>query len=176
MNRKMAAILNERQKQLLPGGETAPGAQPHHSSGERLGQQHSPRGQRPVTAGARPKVTCAMLNETERMLLKAPNRHKSMLSAGALIAVICLTLKGCSLSCVLTTLILSRAQASSSRPRRRSPLAARPSALDGRAPPRPTPPHRAPPPTSHADPCMQAADHPRAKPRGAPALFPRRQR
>ena len=32
-----------------------------------------------------------MLNETERMLLKAPNRHKSMLSAGALIAVICLT-------------------------------------------------------------------------------------
>ena len=71
MNRKMAQILQERQAQTtayMPA---------------RLEGQHSPR--RPVTAGAnaRPKVTCAMLNETERMLLRAPNRHKSMLSAGA---------------------------------------------------------------------------------------------
>ena len=70
MNRKMAAILQERQAQLA-----------QHSPTARM-EHHSPR--RPVTAGqaARPKVTCAMLNETERMLLRAPNRHKSMLSAG----------------------------------------------------------------------------------------------
>ena len=74
MNRKMAAILQERQAQLAQ--------QPTR------GDSHSPRNYRPSTAGAtsqgtRPKVTCAMLNETERMLLKAPTRHKSMLSAGA---------------------------------------------------------------------------------------------
>ena len=72
MNRKMAAILQERQAQLA-----------QHAPARVDGQAHSPR--RPGTAGqgTRPKVTCAMLNETERMLLRAPNRHKSMLSAGA---------------------------------------------------------------------------------------------
>ena len=73
-NRKLAAALEARQGQLA--------AQQHAPA--RL-EQHSPRqGHRPNTAGqaTRPKVTCAMLNETERMLLKAPNRHKSMLSAG----------------------------------------------------------------------------------------------
>lgn len=66
----MQAILQERQ-QLAAAQQ---------------GQAHSPRrDQRPGTAGtaARPKATLQMLNETERMLLKAPNRHKSMLSAGA---------------------------------------------------------------------------------------------
>ena len=73
MNRKMAAILQERQAQLAQHAPARNDGQPH---------AHSPR--RPGTAGqgARPKVTCAMLNETERMLLRAPNRHKSMLSAG----------------------------------------------------------------------------------------------
>ena len=76
MNRKMAQMLHERQVQLV---------QQQQQQQPRM-EQHSPRreGHRPTTAGAstRPKVTCAMLNETERMLLKAPNRHKSMLSAG----------------------------------------------------------------------------------------------
>ena len=69
------AILHERQEQLQR--ERVPSA-----AAARL--DHSPRS-RPGTAGqgTRPKVTCAMLNETERMLLRAPNRHKSMLSAGA---------------------------------------------------------------------------------------------
>lgn len=71
-NRRMNAILQERQAQLAQ----------HVPAAARI--DHSPRA-RPGTAGqgARPKVTCAMLNETERMLLRAPNRHKSMLSAGA---------------------------------------------------------------------------------------------
>ena len=69
--------LRERQAQQLP--------QNHAPSGTAIRLEHSPRrDNRPNTAGqvARPKVTCQMLNETERMLLKAPNRHKSMLSAG----------------------------------------------------------------------------------------------
>jgi hypothetical protein len=82
LNRKMATILAERQAQL------AREQQQQQATREGV---HSPRGHRPCTAGAtqgtRPKVTCAMLNETERMLLKAPNRHKSMLSAGARRAV-----------------------------------------------------------------------------------------
>ena len=78
MNKRVAAILADRQRELNAVQQA------------RLSQQEqqgrSPRDYRPLTAGAgrgaRPKVTCAMLNETERMLLKAPNRHKSMLSAG----------------------------------------------------------------------------------------------
>ena len=108
MNRKMAAILNERQKQLLPGGETAPGAQPHHSSGERLGQQHfatwptarnggreakgdvrdAQRDRAHAAEGAQPPQINALCR-------CADCRHLS-------------TLKGCSLSCVLNPSALSR--------------------------------------------------------------------
>ena len=66
--------LHNRQTQLLP----------HNGAAART-DHHSCRDNRPNTAGGqvtRPKVTCQMLNDTERMLLKAPNRHKSMLSAG----------------------------------------------------------------------------------------------
>jgi hypothetical protein len=74
-NRRTQHLLDERQLELRKLAQQ-PRPEPH---------QLSPRsGARPNTAGqgTRPKVTCAMLNETERMLLTAPSRHKSMLSAG----------------------------------------------------------------------------------------------
>ena len=81
MNRKMQAILQERQAALA--AQHAPGARRHTTDGHDQLSPRERRDHRPMTAGTRPKVTCAMLNETERMLLKAPHRHKSMLSAGA---------------------------------------------------------------------------------------------
>ena len=75
---QLMSRLRERQTQLLTQHHVPNGTAP------RLEQYSPRRDNRPSTAGhvARPKVTCQMLNETERMLLKAPNRHKSMLSAG----------------------------------------------------------------------------------------------
>jgi hypothetical protein len=77
-NRVRNQILEQRQEQL------AREQQQQRERGPQPASPHSPRS-RPGTAGqgTRPKVTCTMLNETERMLLRAPNRHKSMLSAGA---------------------------------------------------------------------------------------------
>ena len=82
MNRQRERFLEERRAQLLQvqqegsssvGGVHAPGTVPK--------PQHL-QPQQSASQKQRPKVTCSMLNETEKQLLRAPNRQRWMLSAG----------------------------------------------------------------------------------------------
>jgi hypothetical protein len=133
-NRVRNQILEQRQEQL------AREQQQQRERGPQPASPHSPRS-RPGTAGqgTRPKVTCTMLNETERMLLRAPNRHKSMLSAGARAhrcqrARRSTPLHTCAHSKPLAVGRECAPQASSSHRRRRAPLRRRGRPMEQRRP------------------------------------------
>eukprot|EP00966_Prymnesium_polylepis_P074001 1717181-Prymnesium_polylepis.1 len=76
MNRRTERMLQERQEQLFQAREQAQGCQtqrpaPHQDAGASS------------TAKQRAKVTCTMLNEAEKQLLRVKNRAVWMQSAGA---------------------------------------------------------------------------------------------